>query len=222
MKRSPVPDHRTGHQPARTGPRAPRTEPSSLRPVRDTGMNVRSTRRRGRKSGPSPYSLLIAFSIITIVVMLSLIGRTDSHDEVSLPWATAAPEDVSAATAPEREPTPRFAEYDDLQLRLPVDPSDLTAVAFHQASGKLAMHMVSLAPDADMERAAELKAVPALEDTPTPAFEEGGGAATWTGCVLRLWRSNRSGAPDTAVDCGADPGSPVWAPISGTVVQVKA
>jgi len=119
---------------------------------------------------------------------------------------------------PLREPTQVFATYRSLNLRLPVDPSYITALAFHQASGDKALHMDSLAPDADMTQAAKVKAVA------TGASAETAGAieAIWQGSVLRLWRSNRRGMPDTAADIGADPGTDVYAPVSGTVVQIRA
>ncbi|MDO9556635.1 MAG: M23 family metallopeptidase [Coriobacteriia bacterium] len=183
---------------------------------------MRSSRGRKRRRRPSPYSLLIALCFITIVAMLFVVGRAGSNDGAPLPPASATPEVVVAATEPERDPTPRFAEYQELTLRLPIDPEDITAIAFHQASGSNALHMTSLAPDADMELAARLKAVPPLQDAPTTDSDVPAQPDIWYGCVLRLWRSNRTGAPDTAVDCGADAGSAVFSPISGTVVRVKA
>jgi hypothetical protein len=36
-----------------------------------------------------------------------------------------------------------------------------------------------------------------------------------------LWRSARSGKPNTAADVGAPPGTPVVAPVDGTVVYVR-
>jgi murein DD-endopeptidase MepM/ murein hydrolase activator NlpD len=41
-----------------------------------------------------------------------------------------------------------------------------------------------------------------------------------SGGVLRMWR-DRPGQPDTAVDIGAAPGTPVVSPVTGTVVLVK-
>jgi hypothetical protein len=43
----------------------------------------------------------------------------------------------------------------------------------------------------------------------------------WPGKVIRLWRSGRSGKPETAVDVGAAPGTPVVSPVDGTVVYVR-
>lgn len=214
-------------QPKRTASytRSESSRPATgLRPVRDTGLNVRSARHRARRSGPSPYSLLIALSMLTIVAMLFAVGRSGSRGSTLQQADTASPPTATAASVPERQPTPLFAEYEDLALRLPVDPSAITALAFHQAAGNLALPMKSLVPDADMALAAQLKAVPPLDASATADHDPDVGPAdtVWQGCVLRLWRSNRSGAPDTAVDCGANAGSAVWSPVSGTVVLVKA
>lgn len=38
---------------------------------------------------------------------------------------------------------------------------------------------------------------------------------------MRLWRTGRRGLPDTAVDVGALPGTPVFAPVDGKVVFVQ-
>ncbi|MDZ4654694.1 MAG: M23 family metallopeptidase [Coriobacteriia bacterium] len=177
---------------------------------------MRNTRRHKRRGTPSPYSLLVALSIVTVVVTLFLIGTAGSHEKAPLPQTSATPETVAGADEPERDPTPLFAAYQELDLHLLIDPDDITALAFHQASGDIALHLTSLVPDADMALAALLKAVPPLDAAPAA------GSSVWEGCALRLWRSNRSGPPDTAVDCGADPGSPIFSPVSGTIVRIKA
>lgn len=156
-------------------------------------------------------------TIVVAVLGLSVIGWMLSWgaapSEDSVPAATASAV-TAASQQPEREPTPLFATEGDTQLHLVVDPAELTALAFHQASGKNALHMSSLVPDADMALAAELKAVPPVEQGAVPAD-------VWGGICLRLWRSNRTGAPDTAADMGANPGAAVWSPVTGTVVDVK-
>jgi hypothetical protein len=97
---------------------------------------------------------------------------------------------------------------------LAIDPAQLTALGFHQASGSAALHLTSLVPDADMTLANQLKAVP-------PVALEGVAEGVWEGTCLRLWRSNRGGMPDTAVDMGAEPGTAIWSPVSGEVVGVR-
>lgn len=182
--------------------------------MRDAGVRVRS--RRPVRAKRSPYPLM---TIVVAVLGLSFIGwmLTWDHAEQSPGEAPAA---ATAATAtrseePERDPTPLIATEEGTEIHLAIDPDSLTAVAFHQASGDYALHMTSLVPDADMAAANELKAVPPVAEG--AIFDDG----VWQGCALRLWRSNRSGQPDSALDMGADPGTPVWSPVSGTVTEVR-
>jgi murein DD-endopeptidase MepM/ murein hydrolase activator NlpD len=185
-------------------------EPQGLRPARDAGLNVGARQRRKQKS---PYPVM---TIVVAAVGLAAIGWL-------LSWGTepgaAEHATLAAAAKPvtveERDPTPLFATEGDTQFHLPIDPTQLTALGYHQASGVAAMHFTSLAPDADMTAAAELKAVPPYE-APADLPPE-----IWGGTVLRLWRSGRGGQPDTAADVGADPGTPVWSPVTGTVVAVR-
>ncbi|MCX8006839.1 MAG: M23 family metallopeptidase [Coriobacteriia bacterium] len=125
----------------------------------------------------------------------------------------------AAAAAALRDPTPLLARHGSLYLRLPVDPQAATQVAFHQASGDRAVHLDALVPDASVKDAARMKAVVPADGPAATDAEEA--ATIWHGSVIRLWRSNRRGAPDTAIDCGAEPGAGVFAPVSGTVVAVR-
>ena len=162
---------------------------------------------------------------IALVVGVALVGiigasaalRTADTPPATEPPPTAAGDAANAAAAPvERDPTPLFASFSGIDLRVPIDPADITQLAFHQASsGTNAVHLNSLVPDADMKAAAKIKAVqPAADPAGLPD-------AVWNGTGLRLWRSNASGPPDTAVDVGANPGTPVYSPVTGTVLQVK-
>ena len=156
--------------------------------------------------------------MIIAVVGLAAIGWMLTWDGPvtegeTAPAATAATS--VPAEEPERDPTPLIALEGETEIHLAIDPNELTAVAFHQASGDYALHMTSLVPDADMAAANELKAMPPVAEG--AIFGEG----VWHGCVLRLWRSNRGGQPDSALDMGAAPGTAVWSPISGTVIEVR-
>lgn len=183
-----------------------------LRTVRDAGLTVGEQRRRPSRS-KSPYPLM---TIIVAVLGLAAIGWMLSWKTAPAAQTPAPQAKVAAAPAKveERDPTPRFAREGATDIYLAVDPTQLTALAFHQASGKVALHMTSLVPDADMTAANQLKAVPPYQ---APADLP---ADIWGGTCLRLWRSNRGGQPDTAADMGADPGTPVWSPVTGTVVAV--
>jgi murein DD-endopeptidase MepM/ murein hydrolase activator NlpD len=126
--------------------------------------------------------------------------------------------------APAGPPTPYYASYRSLRLCLPVSPDAVTLLAFHQASGDRALHQESLVPDADMDALATRVADGDFPTSSALALENGTASeasAVWQGEALRLWRSNRSGPPDTAADVGAPPGTQVRAPVSGTVIAVR-
>jgi len=205
MRRAPSKRQRAQRRPVGAGLQGP---------VRDAGVSVRS--RRPSRVGRSPYPIL---SVVVAVLGLAFIGWMltwgDAGSDATTPPDPAAVASVAADAEPEREPTPLFAQEGGSELHLAVDPGQLTAVGFHQASGDLALHLASLVPDADMAVAAELHAVPPVDAGDNPD------ETVWPGTCLRLWRSGRTGQPDTAVDMGADPGTPVWSPVSGTVVEVR-
>lgn len=189
-------------------------EAPGLGQVRDAGINVGQQRRTRRQKSPYPV-----MTIVVAVLGLAAIGWMLSWETApsgeSAPSAATAATTTAAEPEPERDPTPRFACEGSTELRLAIDPAHLTALAFHQAAGESALPVTSLVPDADMALAAELRAVPPV--TPQEGLEEG----LWDGVCLRLWRSNRGGEPDTAIDMGADPGTPVWSPVSGEVIEVR-
>lgn len=112
-------------------------------------------------------------------------------------------------------PTPIIATRGDLVVRLPVRLEDLTEIGFHQAAYPYALSMRSALPTADMRQAKRERST--HRDI---ARQQQGPDAVLTGRALVMWR-DRPGKPDTAVDVGADPGSTVLAPVSGTVVKVK-
>lgn len=165
-------------------------------------------------------------AIVVGIALLAVIGvgaandaRDGSQGTASLTAASAAAAGGSTDDGPapgRRDPTPLFASCSGIDMRLPIIPASITQLAFHQASvGTGAVHLNSLVADADMKLAEKRKAVqaaPNAADLPDDV---------WTGTCLRLWRSNGSGPPDTAVDVGADAGTPVYSPVTGTVLQVK-
>ncbi len=209
----------------RRGPRTPLRQaptPSGLGPIRDTGITV-GTRRpgsRGKRLLPI-FAIVAVLGVATMLLAATAASRLPAHSAGAESTATVSSAPTTPC-APPRDATPAFASYRSLMLRLPIDPRDVTAVAFHQASGKEAISLTSLAKDADMALASKNKAV-AASTLATGAAETTATLETvWGGSVLRLWRSNRSGKPDTAADIGADPGTDVFAPVTGTVVQVRS
>lgn len=175
--------------------------------ARDTGIYVKSP------SGGAVVrrSALPIIGMIVVALLAALvIGALTSRDPSTQPQAAQL---EHPEPSPEATPTPTFAACEGIELHLPVDPGALTALAFHQASGKKSLHMTSLVPEADMTRAAEMGTAPRANGDGDP----GGSSIS----CLRLWRSNRRGTPDTAADVGADPGTTVLAPVDGTVLEVK-
>ncbi|MDO8950264.1 MAG: M23 family metallopeptidase [Actinomycetota bacterium] len=199
--------------------------PSRLGPIRDTGIIVGGHHRSSRRSSRWPVYVMVAALVIVVILLAASIARRPQALTSSTETTTTA--SVSATPGvPPRDPTPTFASYRSLMLRLPIDGNDVTAIAFHQASGEQAIHLSSLVGDADMALAAKNKAVPrsSLASASASASAEASSVVqtVWDGKVLRLWRSNRRGAPDTAIDVGADPGTDVFAPVTGTVVQIRS
>lgn len=194
-------------------------KPSHGPRVRQRDFSRENNARRGPQSRRAPRRERSPYPMMTIVVAvvgLALIAWMLSWEPAkSNDGHAPAPAAARVKMPPDREPTPLFAREGGTDIHLAIDPTQLTALAFHQASGQRALHITSLVPDADMTVAAQLKAVPPLPDGTTAP--EG----VWNGSALRLWRSNRGGMPDTAVDMGADPGTPVWAPVSGMVTEVR-
>jgi murein DD-endopeptidase MepM/ murein hydrolase activator NlpD len=87
--------------------------------------------------------------------------------------------------------------------------------------------LTSLVPDTSAN-ALQQSVEAAKADTATAAaFNAPVGASAnddgvWAGNAIRLWRSGRNGEPDTAVDIGANPGTDVYSPVSGSVLQARS
>lgn len=108
---------------------------------------------------------------------------------------------------------PLIAMYEDIELRSPVDPADLTGVLFHQASYKYALVMQTELPDADMEE---------MEKTHDPRVNNEQMEGQWLDAdAMHLWRVTDATEMDTSIDVGAKRGTVVRAPVTGTVVLVK-
>ncbi|MDO8986961.1 MAG: hypothetical protein Q7V14_01910 [Coriobacteriia bacterium] len=213
-------------------PRAKRTISSCTRdhssidrvaPARDTGITLRGLdERAGRRRAAKKRARIEVAVVVGAALIALLVGwRATVPTERTTPTQPAASAQLAAEqVAVKREdlsdPTPFFGSYRSLHLYLPIQLPSLTELAFHRASGDIAIPIESLLPDADMNAATKNHGSGRVEPPATA------GPAVLTGSVLRMWRSNRSGAPDTAADIGAAPGTTVFAPVTGTVVQVRA
>lgn len=162
---------------------------------------------------------LIALALL--VLASSIVGWRLAAEEPSASpaaFTTTVADSIPSVgvSASSSTSTPHFAAYEDLKLYLPVEPAALVAIAYHQASGNIAQSIDSLLPDADMTLAAANRSAP--RPTVSTSAE---GIEMLEGQVLRMWRTNRRGPPDTAVDIGAAPGTPVLAPVTGRVVAIR-
>jgi hypothetical protein len=96
--------------------------------------------------------------------------------------------------------------------------------AFHQSSYSDTYKMTPLVPihstaSAKAQTDAERKAGTTREVATGPQADSDG---VWTGWALQVWRTNVNGKMDTCLDCGARPGTPVFAPLTGTVMRVRS
>jgi biotin carboxyl carrier protein len=206
------------------------------------GSGRRGRHRRSRDPWAVPLVLIIAVILLAAIV-LSRVGTVVLPKRVMVAGGVTTP--VTRAVQRMQLVTPVFATAGTLRLRLPVPAEAVTTVAFHQASSKNAVTMTSLVPIMELKTASRLaaqkRAAKNATSTPPPAGATAASATAasttaasssgtptistgdvWGGKVIRLWRSGRTGKPETAVDVGAAPGTQVVAPVNGTVVYVRA
>lgn len=220
-------------------------EPTSgacLRPPMDAGIalgataasaarRTRSDRRREQSAGGRWSLLVLALLAVFLIsaVVISRVGGTASPAAatVSIGVPLPVPAIMKRALPPL---TPVFAAYGGMRLHLPISPASITAVAFHQASYNDALPMEILVPIVSgaawkagaAERAAlAASATAAAASTTATAKVSAPATDIWSGPALRLYRSGRSGTPNTAVDVGGQPGTQVLAPVDGVIAQVK-
>jgi hypothetical protein len=205
----------------------------SLRPARDTGLAIEGRRaRESRKRAARQRNRAVTWTVAVVALVALALGWQYTSDQraatASLSGTASAQGAASEATDEGRQgatvaraanpapvPTPYFATYKKLKLRLPVSVENLTEVGFHQASYAYALHMDTHLPEADNGDAKKARST--LRDV---ASQSTAPDAKLVGQALVMWRS-RPGKPDSAADVGADPGSDVFSPVSGTVVKVK-
>ncbi|MBI5231222.1 MAG: hypothetical protein HY876_03550 [Coriobacteriales bacterium] len=115
---------------------------------------------------------------------------------------------------PGPDPTPIFASYRGLDLHVPVGPTAITEIGFHQAARDYALHMTTDLKVADSDKVKRTKS------TGKRTIKGKGDSAKLSGCCLRMWR-DRPGKPDSAVDVGGKPGAVVYAPVTGKVRRIR-
>ncbi|HSK48517.1 MAG TPA: M23 family metallopeptidase [Coriobacteriia bacterium] len=192
----------------------------TLRPVRDAGLSIeRRGARDRRRAAAARRNRALASGLAVVALVVAGMGWRWISDQQAAHeppvQRSDTPKTVIKASNPVAQPTPVFATYKSLKLHLPVPVDDLTEVGFHQASFAYALKLKTPLPDADISEAKGQKGT--HRDL---SKQEIGPDAVLTGSVLRMWR-DRPGSPNTSVDVGADPGTTVIAPVTGTVVLVK-
>jgi murein DD-endopeptidase MepM/ murein hydrolase activator NlpD len=239
--RRPAADAAAQPDAAPDAPDAPAAEPPAapgrLAPVRDTGIALNSRAARTQRARQRSQRQATAVGVLALAGLLLLaIGwraTSDHRASVTTPGGTSAASLVTAAiggslgtstasaastipaTSAEPRPTPYFARYKSLKLRLPVPLKALTEVGFHQASYGYALPMTTQLPDANLAKTAK------RHGTGRNISKQSTGVNDWLiGSVVRMWRA-RPGKPDTAADVGAKAGTVILAPVSGTVIKFK-
>jgi hypothetical protein len=197
---------------------------------RRSRRSSRSARDVGRERLVAAVAVVVLFVIAGGALALISPGKSvslASGASVAGVWSKRS--SATTATTEPHAPTPFFAVLRGVRLRLPVPPRAVTVLAFHQSSYSDTVALSSLVKigDSAKYRAAATAARAAISAgqhativaTPADAVETDAG--TWTGSALQLWRTSRGGVQNTAVDCGSAPGTPVFSPVDGTVMEVR-
>jgi hypothetical protein len=206
---------------------------AGLGPVRDTGLAIegrvaRSTRARQRSQRRMAFISVMALGGALLLAIgwkaasdrrasTAPLGGSEAVSVAAAQTGSASTKASSTAGKPAdpHSPTPIFASYKSLLIRLPVPLQSLTEVGFHQASYGWALPMKTPLPNANLTNAAKNKST-GRDISKQPI----GPNAVLIGSVLRMWRP-RAGRPNTAADVGAKPGTVVLAPVSGTIVKIR-
>lgn len=187
----------------------------------------RPARNVGRERLVAALAVVVLFVVGGAAIALVSPGKTASVAATKAVWkAVVAPE---SPEAPAADPTPVFMTLRGVKLRLPVPAASVTVLALHQSSYSGTVTLKSLvkygspaaAKDAATAARAARKAGEEATIAATPSDSLGDGSGIWAGTALQLWRSGRAGKQNSAVDCGATPGTPVFSPVDGTVMQVR-
>ena len=196
--------------------------------VRDTGLALegRAARQQRQRARARRRTIGWSLALTTLLVLASFGWWTSSERRAAAdPFAGSSADSVAAAHkrqglgfsagSAKADPTPLFASYRSLQLRLPVSTASLSEVGFHQAAYTYARHMTTTLKEADNSDTRAAKST-GRETSTQPT----GADAMLQGSFIRMWRS-RPGNPDSAADVGAPPGSDVFSPVNGTVTKIK-
>jgi hypothetical protein len=198
--------------------------------VRDTGLSLdgRAARHRRQKERARRRAIGWSIAIVAVLSLAAFGWFSSSERRAAADPITETTTSLTASPAHQKpavtlgaarpivpSPTPIFASYRSLQLRLPVAVKDLTEVGFHQAAYTYALHMATPLVEADNSDTKDAHGT-GRETSTQPT----GADAVLQGKFIRMWRS-RPGKPDSAADVGAKAGADVFSPVTGTIVKIK-
>ncbi len=216
-------DHRTRRADERRPGPAPEWESPRHSRAREALVTARPRGSdRGRRTArPHPMPILVGLTVLALAVaaIIAMAPRAGGPSQAAAIWSAVATQAV-----PAQGPTPAFASFRGTQLLLPVPAASITAIAFHQSSFNDTYKMTPLvAMRANSEVKAEVETARANgQPIPARTGAQADTSGVWTGWALEVWRSNVNGKMDSAADCGAPPGTPVVAPLTGTVMRVRS
>jgi murein DD-endopeptidase MepM/ murein hydrolase activator NlpD len=146
--------------------------------------------------------------------LLSDAGQLSADDakRQAAVQAGASPDDPNLTYLP----TPLLGEVKGVPFHCPISMNNLTEVEFHQASYAWALPLTSYLQVVDPATVMANHGTqrPSAQDEPT-------GDNKMIGQTVSMWRQDSVGPEMSSVDAGAQPGTPVYAPVTGTVVKIR-
>ena len=186
--------------------------------ARSGGAHSKRRRRAGRGKPLAVAGCVVAIALVAAAVLVAGPfnageGGSDASDTrgVFASISTSGDEEEGTASLP----TPIMAESEGLELHCAVAVEDLTEILIHNASYSYACAITTELSEATNTEVME------NHGTGRVASEQPTGDEWLTGEFIRCYRSGNAGPKMSAIDCGAEAGSTVYAPVSGTVVLVK-
>jgi murein DD-endopeptidase MepM/ murein hydrolase activator NlpD len=189
--------------------------------------------RARRRTTTVAFGLVAAAVAVVLIALGAILLPHEPATTRVFASQGSGPQVKKASSAAVQAPivsTPQFARLGHMAIYLPIEPKAITGVAFHQSAYGRSYHMISLVPNADRARIFNLvkagKKLPiACAVSAVTGIDQRDGQkvvdSTWKGSVVRLYRTGRSGYPDSAADTGAKAGTTVIAPASGTVERIR-
>lgn len=177
-----------------------------------------------RQAHRNPLKLVIAGVVVVALIVIAVLvfhpfGIGAPAQNADGDSANIASTTDMAQSAPMQQaglPTPIMAESEGVQLHSAVTMDTLTEVLIHNASYSYALPLET--------KLKEGTNVDIMENhgTGRVAAEQPTGDEWMTGEFIRTYRAGNGGPKMSAIDCGAAPGTQVYAPVSGTVQLVRA